>query len=91
MWVYEPEDNWEYQKVFNAPPKKIKMEGYYNTYDVYAVTLDMINDGCVSQFMNAFDVYPRPKYLTDMAVDYLDTVFYDTDMNPLYQEENDDD
>lgn len=91
MWVYEPEDNWEYQKVFNAPPKKIKMEGYYNTYDVYAVTLDMVNDGYVNQFMSAFDVYPRPKYLSDMAVDYLDTVFYDTDMNPLYQEENDDD
>ena len=64
---------------------------YWNSYYAYAVTLDMVNAGCVNQFMNAFDVYPRPKCLTDMATDYMDIVFYDTDMNPLYQEENDDD
>lgn len=49
-YTYDPDNNWGYQEVFNAPPLKADHRLF--------VTFDMVNPGEEKTFFNAFDIYP---------------------------------
>lgn len=90
LWVYDPANNWDYQNMFNGMPKEIEVNKWYRHTTNY-VTLDMVCDGCVSSFLRACDLYPRPKYLDELYNSYADHIFYDVNENPLYKEEEEED
>lgn len=85
MWVYEPRDNWEYERIFNGPPKTI-YTGTYTNYRHYYVTVDMVNEHMMNSFYAGFDIYPRPKCWEDLLNDYPE-IIYDTNMQDLYPED----
>ena len=91
MWVYDPEENWEFQNMFNGPMKDIEIgspNGWWHN-NAHCVTPNMINPGYFDRFVYAMDMYPRPKCVEDLYNDY--NIYYDVDMNPLFEEDEETD
>ena len=81
---YEPDDNWYFQKAING---KLKYD-----YNRYYVTLDMANrEEGENIFCDAFQIYPRSidKLWSDCLDNY--NLFYDSNMQPLWEEEESED
>ena len=74
LFIYEPYNNWYYQKLFNHMPE-VYRSSYYGSR--HYVTLDMIIEGKYHQVMNAFenpdedDLYPEDLYyMPDKSLAY---------------------
>ena len=69
--VYDPDNNWEYQRLFNDSPRHIDGRS--------CVTLDMINSGYFQSVVNLFNANNEELY--------PDEVYYNEDMIPVNTEE----
>lgn len=77
LMVYEPSNNWCYQKMFTEPPKRMDMSIYGCKY---YVTLDMIRPDKYHECMQVFE-NPDEEDL------YPDDLYYFSDMTLVYPEE----
>ena len=78
IWVYEPENNREYQKLFSEMPRSM-WDGWRTRY---YVTLDMVYVKHYQEVLNIFDI-------TSDADLYDDELYYDINMNCIYEEDDD--
>ena len=83
-WVYQPEYNYAYERVFNNRPFLKDMR--YSPE--YCVTLDMINSGQERRFCDAFNIYPADidRFYANCIDDY--DLVYDWNHNRLYGDED---
>ena len=84
FWCYEPEYNYYWDKLFTSNVKSMEV----NRWEYNYVTLDMIRENECTFFCDIFDVYPRVEHIGDVITSYLDVLYYDTNMNPLFEEED---
>ena len=82
VWVYDPDNNWEYQRMFTEAPKCYN--SYMSGYREY-VTTDMICDHKWADVMEVFGISDWEDVM------YPYNLYYLTDMSLAYPEEEDND